>query len=292
MLYPRTTFGATAWEGVLGETPVMLMSNIKDRAMVIKGRTMVDVAGNGSVQRVIGQAVLRPRQQVEETIKAAILSGELKSGEMLPPEAELARQFNVSRTTLREALRVLSSQHLILKVPGARGGNFVQSVDYHSLGTVMTEAVDNLLTLGSIRFDEVADVRQYLEVPAVRLAAVNRSDEDLSGLTAIVEKQKTASVDDPEIPELDRQFHTLIARASGNRVLASCVAALHHGTEPVHYLNLSPEVGKQTVRQHAAILRAIDGRDSDAAQAAMIEHLTYLRKHIAAHQSDRSADAG
>ena len=56
-------------------------------------------------RKIIGRTVLRPRQQVEETIKAAILSGELKSGEMLPPEAELARQFNVSRTTLREAWR-------------------------------------------------------------------------------------------------------------------------------------------------------------------------------------------
>ncbi|KWX20162.1 MULTISPECIES: FadR/GntR family transcriptional regulator [Mycolicibacterium] len=246
---------------------------------------MVSGATNGSKQRMIGQAVLRPRQQVEETIRAAILSGELQSGEMLPPEAELARQFNVSRTTLREALRVLTSQHLITKIPGARGGNFVQSVDYHSLGTVMTEAVDNLLTLGSIRFDEVADVRQYLEVPAVRLAAIHRSEDDLAGLTEIVERQKTASVDDPEIPDLDRKFHTLIARASGNRVLASCVAALHHATEPVHYLDLSPEVGKQTVRQHAAILRAIDKRDADAAEAAIVDHLTYLRKHIVAHQA-------
>ncbi|MGV9863396.1 FadR/GntR family transcriptional regulator [Rhodococcus koreensis] len=239
---------------------------------------------NGTMRKTIGQAVLRPRQQVEETIKAAILSGELQSGEMLPPEAELARQFNVSRTTLREALRVLSSQHLINKVPGARGGNFVQSVDYRSLGTVMTEAVDNLLTLGSIRFDEVADVRQQLEVPAVRLAAANRTDDDLAELSNIVGRQKSASVDDPEIPDLDRQFHTLIARASGNRVLASFVATLHHATEPVHYLDLSPEVGRETVRQHGAILRAIKNQNPDAGEKAIVEHLTYLRRHILAHR--------
>lgn len=243
------------------------------------------VTDRESSRKPIGQAVTRPRQQVEETIKSAILSGELKSGEMLPPEAELARQFNVSRTTLREALRVLTSQHLILKVPGARGGNFVQSVDYRSLGTVMIEAVDNLLALGSLRFDEVSDVRQYLEVPSVRLAAEHRSAQDLAELAAIVKKQKSASVDDPEIPDLDRQFHTLIAKASGNRVLASLVAALHHATEPVHYLDLSPEVGRETVRQHTKVLRAIDKQDADAAAAAITEHLTYLRHHIIAHQA-------
>lgn len=242
-------------------------------------------ASDGGLRKPIGQAVLRPRQQVEETIKAAILSGELKSGEMLPPESELARQFNVSRTTLREALRVLTSQHLIVKVPGARGGNFVQSVDYRSLGTVMIEAVENLLALGSLRFDEVADVRQHLEVPSVRLAAMHRTDDDLAELRDIVGLQKSASVDDPDIPDLDRRFHTAIAKASGNRALAALVSALHHATEPVHYLDLSPEVGRETVRQHTVILRAIEKQDGAAGETAIIEHLTYLRRHILAHQA-------
>lgn len=240
---------------------------------------------NGTA-KVIGRTVLRPRQQVEDTIRTAILSGELKSGEMLPPEAELARQFNVSRTTLREALRVLSSQRLITKVPGARGGNFVQSVDYHSLGAVMTESVENLLALGTIRFDEVADVRQLLEVPSVQLAAVNRGDDELNRLEKIVQQQKTVSVDDPRITDLDREFHTLIARASGNRVLASFVAALHHATEPVRYLDLSPEVGRETVKQHQRILRAIEQQDPAAGKNAIVEHLTYLRKHISAHRAE------
>jgi DNA-binding FadR family transcriptional regulator len=233
---------------------------------------------------VIGTAVLRPRQQVQQTIKAAILSGELKSGEALPPEAELARQFSVSRTTLREALRELSSEHLITKVPGAGGGNFIKSVDYTSLATVMTESVENLLALGSIQFDEVADVRRYLEVPAVRLAAANRSEEDLESLTSIVASQKSASVDDPGIPELDRHFHVGIARASGNRVLSACVSALHHATEPVHYLDLSPEVGRESVRQHTAVLRAIEQHDAEEAESAIVDHLTYLQRHLKTHR--------
>ncbi|QQQ78717.1 FadR family transcriptional regulator [Saccharothrix sp. 6-C] len=235
--------------------------------------------------RVIGQKVLRPREQVEERIRGTILSGELKSGDILPPEVELARQFNVSRTTLREALRSLTTQGLIYKIPGSRGGNFVQSVDHRSLGSVVIDSVHNLLKLGSIEFAEVAEVRQHLEVPAVRLAAANRSAEDLELLRDIVRRQKRASVDDPEVPKLDEQFHSLIAQASGNRVLHSFVAALHHETEPVHYLDLSPEVGRATVRQHKAIVDAIADRDPDAAEAAIIEHLTYLRKHIAVHVS-------
>lgn len=213
----------------------------------------------------------------------AILSGELKTGDLLPPEAELARQFSVSRTTVREALRSLTTQRLIYKVPGSRGGNFVQHIDHSSLGTAVIDSVHNLLTIGSIDFTEVAEVRQYLETPSVRLAAANRSNDDLERLRDIVRRQKTASVDDPEVPKLDEQFHTLIAQASGNRVLASFVAALHHETEPVHYLDLSPEVGRATVRQHRAIVDAIDDQDPEAAEDAIVNHLTYLRKHLAAH---------
>jgi GntR family transcriptional repressor for pyruvate dehydrogenase complex len=237
----------------------------------------------GQQARVIGQKVLRPREQVEDRIRVAILSGELQTGEPLPPEIELARQFKVSRTTVREALRSLTTQRLIHKVPGSRGGNFVRLIDHHSLRATVIDSLHDLLTHGSIEFTEIAAVRQYLEIPAVRLAAANRSDEDLEGLRGIVCRQKAASVDDPEVPKLDEQFHTLIAQASGNRVLASFVAALHHETEPVHYLDLSPEVGRTTVGQHKAIVDAIAEQDADAAESAIVKHLTYLRENLAAH---------
>lgn len=233
--------------------------------------------------KVIGQKVLRPREQVEERLRVAILSGELKSGDLLPREVELARQFDVSRTTVREALRSLTTQRLIYKVPGSRGGNFVQLVDHNALGSAVIDSVHNLLTLGSIDFTEVAEVRQYLEIPAVRLAAANRSADDLERLHDIVRRQKAASVDDPEVPKLDEQFHSHIAQASGNRVLASLVSALHHETEPVHYLDLSPDVGRATVRQHKAIVDAIAAQDADGAENAIVKHLTYLRRHLAAH---------
>lgn len=237
----------------------------------------------------IGQRVLRPRQQVEERIRAAILSGELQSGQRLPSEAELARQFDVSRNTVREALRSLSTQNLITKAPGAGGGSFVRSVDYHSLGNVISESMHNLLALGTIDFEEVALVRQHLEVPAVRLAAVKHTAEDLEQLRSIVARQKSVSVDDPDVPLLDAQFHTAIAQASRNRVLASFVAALHKQTEPVRYLDLSPEVGHTTVRQHQKIVKAIAEKDPDAGERTIVEHLTYLRNHLLVYDEQSAA---
>ena len=223
--------------------------------------------------------VLRPREQVEEQIRSAILSGRLGIGAKLPSEATLASEFSVSRTTIREALRSLATKGLIDKVPGAGGGSFVKSVDHRSLGMVLREGLENLLQLGTIQPEEAGYVRQILEPPSARLAALMRTDADLAVLRETVEQESEASVDDPRVPMLDVQFHSTIAHASGNRVLWCLIFALHRASEPVTQLDLSAEVGKSTVLQHRSILTAIADKDPDAAEAAIVEHLVYLRGH-------------
>lgn len=235
--------------------------------------------------RAIGREVVRPRQQVEERIKQAILDGELKTGERLPPEAELARQFGVSRTTVREALRSLATQNLIDKHPGAGGGSFVRSIDHESLGDVLSDSMHNLLSLGSIEPAEVNEMRRYLELPAVRLASRHREEAELAQLRQIVERQKSISVNDPAVPTLDVDFHSTIARASRNRVLASFVLALHEQVMPVRFLDLSEEVGSTSVLQHLQIIRAVEERDEVEAERAMAEHLSYLGEHTLGGQA-------
>ncbi|RNL62817.1 FadR family transcriptional regulator [Nocardioides marmoriginsengisoli] len=234
------------------------------------------------VPALVGHRVVRPRQQVEDALRAAVLNGRLRTGERLPAEAELARQFNVSRPTVREALTALQSQGLIRKLPGAGGGSFVQAVDHHALGEIVQTSVHNLLQLGSVSFDEVSMVRQHLEVPAAVLAAARRTDDDVAELRRILKEQRIRSVDDPDVPGLDAEFHIAIAQISGNRVLAALVYAVHRESEPVSYLELSAEVGRETYLQHEAIVDAIAAGDAAAAEAAITAHLSYLRAHIKA----------
>ncbi|NGP09340.1 FadR family transcriptional regulator [Rhodococcus sp. 14C212] len=229
---------------------------------------------------VLGRKVLRPRQQVEDALRKAVLDGQLRTGDRLPSETELARQFSVSRPTIREALSALESQGLIRKVPGAGGGSFVQAVDHTALGELVQESMHNLLRLGGVDIDEIAMVRQYLEVPSAKLAAQNRTEQDLEDLHVLLTEQKNRTVDDPMIAELDAQFHITIARMSGNRILASLVYALHRESEPVGYLDLSPDLGRDTFAQHQRIVKAIADQDPDAAEHAITEHLAYLRAHI------------
>lgn len=220
--------------------------------------------------------VLRPRQQVEEQIKQAILSGRFSQGDKLPPETDLAAQFAVSRPTVREALRSLSEAGLIHKVPGATGGSFVKSVNHESLGKMMLESMSNILRLGTLDIEEVTSVRRLLEVPAAQLAAEHRTDDQLALMDSVVQRQRTTTLDDPDIPQLDASFHSTIAEASGNRLLAAFVGSLHLATRPASFLELSPEIGRCTVRQHMAILKAIESMDQRSAGQAMEEHLDYV----------------
>jgi GntR family transcriptional regulator, transcriptional repressor for pyruvate dehydrogenase complex len=222
--------------------------------------------------------VQRPRQQVEAQIREAIRSGVLATGEKLPPEAELALSFGVSRTTVREALRTLVADGLLEKVPGAGGGSFVRRLDHFAFGEDLGQDIENLLRVGSIDHREVAQARRMLELPSARLAAANREQADLDELKEVLQLEKTSTHDDPSISDLDVRFHSVISRASGNRVVAAFVSALHQVTTPVHHLHLNAEVGRKTYRQHVAIARAIEKGDSPAAEAAMLTHLTYIEE--------------
>jgi GntR family transcriptional regulator, transcriptional repressor for pyruvate dehydrogenase complex len=223
--------------------------------------------------------VVRPRQQVEKQLREAIMSGQFGQGDKLPPETELAEQFGVSRPTVREALGALVSSGLIRKVPGVAGGSFVNTVTPDSLGRMLSESVDTILRLGTLQIGELTELRKVLEVPSARWAAAHRTDADVATLHSIVQKQRETTIDDPKIPEYDFEFHTTISQASGNRLLASFVAAVHGATHPVEYLEVTPKVGSHTVKQHMAIVSAIEAGDGEAAAQAMETHLDYVLRH-------------
>jgi GntR family transcriptional regulator, transcriptional repressor for pyruvate dehydrogenase complex len=225
--------------------------------------------------------VRRPREQVELQIRDAILAGDFKAGDRLPSEAALAKGFAVSRSTVREALRSLATNGLISTSPGAAGGSFVEGIDHHALAQRFGESVANVVQLGTVTYEEVAEVRRILEVPSVRLAARHRTSEHIDRLRGIIEREKTLTVTDPEVPELDIAFHQSLAEASGNRMLSALVTALHRVTQPLQYIETSPELGRESVIHHIRIVSAVRKQDEDEAGAAIDEHLTYLRDHAA-----------
>jgi GntR family transcriptional repressor for pyruvate dehydrogenase complex len=218
--------------------------------------------------------VRRPREQVEEQLREAILSGAFKQGEKLPTETALAREFSVSRTTLREALRSLAASGLISKVPGVAGGSFVRSVDHRGLESVLGESLSNVLRLGSVTRDELQQMRQLLELPAAALAAEHRDEQDLERFEQVLDREERAGAEDPAMADVDISFHSAVAEASGNRVLASVVAALHRAMRP----GAQPGAARETAAQHRAVVDAIRAGDPAAAATAMAVHLNYVRE--------------
>jgi DNA-binding FadR family transcriptional regulator len=229
------------------------------------------------------KSVVRPRVQVEEQLREAILSGELPAGYRLASEAELARQFGVSRNTVREGLQSLATQGLISKIPGAGGGSFVQAVDQRSLSRVLQESVGNLIQLGKIGLDELSGVREYLEVPSARLAATRRSDEDVEALRSIVERQQALpgrELNDAENRKLNLEFHNTVARLSGNILLNTFVHAMHRVTTSGRYVTMGEAAWESNLAQHRDLVTAIADRDPDKAESVMRTHLDYIRANM------------
>lgn len=230
------------------------------------------------------EPVRRPREQVEAQLRKAIVSSEFKPGERLPGEAELAETFQVSRATVREALRSLAAAGLIRKRVGPAGGSFVETMDHESLRTTVSGSLETILTLGRVTFAETMDVRRMLEVPAVRLAATNRTEEQAAELEQLMERQDELERDvDPAVHDLELfglgiRIYSLIAAASGNRALAAFVSALSEVTLPIYLRELKPDEAKVAVDHTRALVQAIVAKDPDAAERTMTAQLDLMHR--------------
>jgi GntR family transcriptional regulator, transcriptional repressor for pyruvate dehydrogenase complex len=236
--------------------------------------------------RFKAEPVLRAREQVEQQLRKAIHDGVYGLGERLPSETALTECFSVSRTTIREALRTLVEEGLITRTPGARGGSFVERVDHHALSERMLRPLNSTLKLGSISYEEVSGLRDLLEVPVAELAAQHRTDRHIEILHDVIEQEKAITSDDPEVPNLNAMFHITLGEASGNRLLAAIIQTLHRSTRPLSYIDTSRDVGRDSVRHHIAILKAVQAGDAGAARDAMRNHLRYLDDHRAGDNSN------
>ena len=164
---------------------------------------------------------------VAEQIEAAILSGRLKTGNKLPPEREIIKQFDISRRTLREALRILEQKGLIQVKQGTRGGAFV-------IDKVPHRVSENLLFLirqKKISTENIVDFRIHAEGHVAELVAERISDEDLCGLEELFFKARNLLHEEApgydEILELESELHLRLAEMSGNVLYTIVLKAIH-----------------------------------------------------------------
>jgi len=233
-------------------------------------------------RRNLQKVHLQPIEQstVTELVAKRLLnllsSGVLKPGDKLPPERELAAQLNVGRTTVREALKLLTLSGLL---EARRGdGTYVR----HEFFSFLLQQFEFPLLLSANQVDMVLEVRQPLEVQAACLAAKRATTDDLQRLARLAES--LAAVEGREITretELDLEFHNAIAAASHNDLLSHLMFSLQNILR--QYIQLSNKMTdmlETTVTEHQAIYDAIAAKDPEDAEQAMVEHLQISRELI------------
>jgi GntR family transcriptional repressor for pyruvate dehydrogenase complex len=209
-------------------------------------------------------------EEVSVRLRNMIHSGELKAGDRLPPERDLAKLLGVSRPTLRAGIRSLSTVGILQSRQGA--GTFV-AVRSDS-PTLDSSPLEMLSALHGFTSDEMFEARLALEMSIAGLAA-DRADSEQMTLLAEEIAGMYASLDDPEQYLVhDMQFHQTVAAASGNRILTALMnmvatTLFEARSKTVHRaLDL-----KESAEQHHSIYRALREKNSDAARQAMREHL-------------------
>jgi DNA-binding GntR family transcriptional regulator len=198
-----------------------------------------------------GRAVLA--EELFDYLKDAIVSGDLQPGDRLVEDA-VAQATSVSRTPVREALRKLRAAGL---------------VDNKDRSFVVAE-------LSSAELRDIWAVMEYLQGLATRLAAVHRSTLDLVRLQDIVTRGREATDTDDvaQIVELNRQFHSTLHHASGNRFLADLIASLLMRIERNQDFTQARR-REQAQTEHESVLAAIEQQDPEAAEKAVVDHLRH-----------------
>lgn len=228
-----------------------------------------------------GSRFTRPRgtssQQIAKEIRRYIVQQGLQADDRLGTETELASEFGVSRPTLREALRLLASSHLVRATRGPGGGVFVAGTESEGIRRNLSESIATMLEAESVSLVELVEARIHLEVPLAGLAARNATDETVVELERAIADAKGHHQASDEFRLADARFHGVIARTAGNELLRAFTSWTLDVLQPHLVARVGESIdGKVILRQHRDVVRAIRQRRQIAAQRAMRRHLEYV----------------
>lgn len=193
----------------------------------------------------------------------------------MPSERELGQTYAVGRSSTREAIRVLESQGLVQA--DGRGGYRVMEP-----GNLLRQAVGVVVGLERVEIADLFEVRQTLEIESAGVAAIRRTEKDLSALESHL-REMEAGLDDPgRYNTGDLRFHTALAAATGNRLTLRLMDAIRDAMSRsfavAFYVPGSPE---QSLTEHRSIAAAVRGRDPGGARAEMRRHLERVGQETA-----------
>jgi GntR family transcriptional repressor for pyruvate dehydrogenase complex len=213
-------------------------------------------------------------EQIVQQVEESIHKGAMKPGDQLPPERELAQQFGVSRTAVREAVKALREKGLVEAYPGR--GTFITDGTSYS----MRQSLDRMLRVGHAEgAGFLAEVREILEPEIVALAATRADAEDIAAMREQIGLMDQARKDPETFIEADLDFHLTLAEAAANPIILSLidsiVGLLREQRMGIFQVEGGPERGQY---HHKKILEAIEHKDPAGAREAMKAHLRQVRE--------------
>jgi GntR family transcriptional repressor for pyruvate dehydrogenase complex len=207
-------------------------------------------------------------EQIADSIEKMILDNGI-AAQRLPPEFDLVKEYGVSRSVIREALKVLKERGLVSMRAG--DGSYVTLPGAKAISGVMARVTQ----FNGISDDKINEVRTILETKAVGDAAVYATEKDIANLETIVEQMETCKDDIAERARKDCEFHFAIASLSQNALLVFMVESLLELLTAYIEIRLQadPEGNAKGIRWHRKIVKAIKSHDSKLAEKYMRQHL-------------------
>jgi GntR family transcriptional regulator, transcriptional repressor for pyruvate dehydrogenase complex len=213
-------------------------------------------------------------EQIVQQVEDSIQKGALKLGDQLPPERELAQQFGVSRTAVREAVKALREKGLVEAYPGR--GTFITGGTSYSI----RQSLDRMMKMGQAEGSAfLAEVREILEPEIAALAAKRADQENLAAMREEIAEMDAAKKDPDAFIEADLDFHLALAEAAANPIILSLidsiVGLLREQRMRIFHVEGGPERGQY---HHKRIMEAVEKNDPLGAREAMKAHLRQVRE--------------
>lgn len=216
--------------------------------------------------------------QIAEAIRDAIMAGELLVDQRLPSEAELSDQFQVSRPTVREALKRLAAQSLIRTQRGASGGAFVNHLSFEDAYDQQVTTASLLLTMNAVSFDVACEARYALERACAPLSAARRTDAHLATMRAEIRKQSQPELSDEDFCTSDVTFHRALVDAAGNPLLSYQLAGAVEAMQPLmNMITFTARSRECIIYFHENLVTTLEARDAMGAEAALAALEAYTR---------------
>jgi DNA-binding FadR family transcriptional regulator len=231
--------------------------------------------------------------QIADAIRDAIISGRLIVDARLPSEADLAEQFDVSRPTVREALKRLAAQSLIRTQRGATGGAFVNRLSYEEAHAQQITTSTLLLSMNAISFGTACEARFALERACAPLSARRRSADHLATMRAEITRQAQPGLTDEAFCASDVAFHRALVDGAQNPVLSYQLAGAVEAMQPLmNMITFTARSREAIIAIHTALADAIETGDAAVAAAQLTELELYTRALAQSVFADRAAARG